>query len=167
MPTKIECMDMVWRSVPKYPQYRVDVFGSIIGPSGKLLQYQYKGSGHAYITVGPRHSRKNLYVHHAVLTAFRGKKPQRMEARHLNGNASDNRLTNLAWGTRYEQRDDDKRNQVIRRPKNLTLNTESVITIRQLYGSASSRFVGELFGVSHTTIQKIWREERWQILEPQ
>ncbi len=167
MPTKIEWFDEIWRKVPNYPQYKVNAFGAIIGPSGKLLQNQYKDSGHAYITVGSRSSRKNLHIHHAVLTAFRGEKPEGMEARHLNGNASDNRLSNLAWGTRHEQRDDDKRNQVIRRPKDLTLNTESVIAIRQLCGSASSRFVGELFGVSHTTILKIWRGERWLILEQQ
>ncbi len=167
MPTDIEWSDEIWRKIPNYPQYKVNASGVIIGPSGKLLQYQYKSSGHPYITVGPRSSRKNLHVHHAVLTAFRGDRPEHMEARHLNGNPSDNQLSNLAWGTRFEQREDDRRNQVIRRPKDLTLTSADVRAIRRLQCVSSSRSVGHLFRVSHTTILKIWRGERWLILEQQ
>lgn len=41
-------------------------------------------------------------VHRLVLEAFRGERPRGQEARHLNGNRADNRLSNLAWGTPKE-----------------------------------------------------------------
>lgn len=41
-------------------------------------------------------------VHKLVLTAFTGARPVGLEARHLNGIKSDNRHSNLKWGTRRQ-----------------------------------------------------------------
>jgi hypothetical protein len=43
-----------------------------------------------------------LYIHRLVLEAFAGPAPAGTECRHLNGDASDNRPVNLAWGTALE-----------------------------------------------------------------
>lgn len=45
---------------------------------------------------------KHTNVHVVVLMAFCGIPQQGQEARHLNGIRSDNRIENLAWGTRLE-----------------------------------------------------------------
>ncbi|MEE9384561.1 MAG: HNH endonuclease signature motif containing protein [Nannocystaceae bacterium] len=45
-------------------------------------------------------------VHTLVLTAFVHPRPPEMETRHLNGKKLDNRLENLAWGTRAENAQD-------------------------------------------------------------
>lgn len=45
-------------------------------------------------------------VHRLVLEAFIGPRPARAECRHRNGQPSDNRLANLAWGTRSENQRD-------------------------------------------------------------
>ena len=45
-------------------------------------------------------------VHRLVLTAFAGAPPEGHEARHLNDNPADNRLENLAWGTKSENEQD-------------------------------------------------------------
>lgn len=46
--------------------------------------------------------RKTHTVHTLVLKAFVGPPPPGMEARHLDGNRLNNRLDNLAWGTKSE-----------------------------------------------------------------
>jgi len=43
--------------------------------------------------------RANGRIHVLVLLAFVGPRPEGQQARHLNGNATDNRRVNLAWGT--------------------------------------------------------------------
>lgn len=54
-----------------------------------------------YIVVGLRRQKKTtiIQVHQLVLLAFRGKRPKGLVTRHLNGNRTDNKLSNLRWGT--------------------------------------------------------------------
>lgn len=47
-----------------------------------------------------RARRKNCFVHRLVLEAFHGPAPEGLEACHKNGNATDNRASNLRWDTR-------------------------------------------------------------------
>lgn len=45
---------------------------------------------------------RSFLVHRLVLGAFVGPCPAGMECRHLNGDSTDNRVENLAWGTHVE-----------------------------------------------------------------
>jgi hypothetical protein len=49
-------------------------------------------------------------VHRLVLEAFVGPCPDGMECRHLNNDPADNRLENLAWGTKAENGADQSEN---------------------------------------------------------
>lgn len=65
-----------------------------------LRQQVVKHNGH--LSVGMRNSNGkgiNPYVHRMVALAFIGPRPVGMEIRHLNGNAKDNRLSNIVYGT--------------------------------------------------------------------
>ncbi len=46
----------------------------------------------------------DIFVHHAVLLAWVGPRPEGYECDHLNGNGADNRLENLEWVTPEENR---------------------------------------------------------------
>lgn len=60
--------------------------------------------GHGYLTV-----KGAGLVHRLVLRAFVGACPPGQVCRHLNGDKKDNRLSNLAWGTLLENRQDRTR----------------------------------------------------------
>lgn len=54
--------------------------------------------------------RKSYMVHTLVANAFLPARPSPLhEMRHLNGNRTDNRADNLAWGTRQDNADDRER----------------------------------------------------------
>lgn len=142
--------------VPGWDGFSVDQTGRIMGRSGKVLKsMEYDG----YLHVMCSRKRKKLRVHRAVLLTFVGPPKQGQEVRHLDGDGKNNRLDNLAWGDRYQQREDDRRNGVSRAHPKLT--PELASEIRLLRGSASSRAIGARFGVSHTTILRVWRGEGW------
>lgn len=54
--------------------------------------------------------RVNRKVHHLVLEAFVGPRPEGMECLHWDDNPSNNRLENLRWGTHSENTMDSIRN---------------------------------------------------------
>ncbi len=66
---------------------------------GVLLKPQFRPDGHTQVAVGVGRMRK---VHSLVLEAFAGPRPDSMEALHGNGDAADNRIENLRWGTKSE-----------------------------------------------------------------
>lgn len=101
-----------WRPIPNCPGYEASDRGRIrsvtrrvstqqgektyrgkllrITPTGNYLRVAVKANSGRY------HTKR---VHSLVLAAFVGPRPIGMEARHLNGDPSDNRLSNLEWST--------------------------------------------------------------------
>jgi hypothetical protein len=56
-------------------------------------------NGYLQVRIGGRKRRK---IYHLVLEAFVGPRPDGTEAMHLDGDRSNNALTNLRWGTHSE-----------------------------------------------------------------
>lgn len=112
---------------------------------------------------------KNVFVHHLVLNAFTGSRPDGMECRHLNGKKADNRLSNLKWGTHRENYQDNirhgtarlKRGNAIkgssRDPQTLKLSLGQCADIRRLYEPrrVSIANLANRYGVAAATIQKV------------
>lgn len=70
---------------------------------GKILKPQLTNRfGHLKVTPSRDGVVKQVTVHRAVLAAFIGPCPEGQEVRHLDGNPANNRLDNLAYGTKGE-----------------------------------------------------------------
>lgn len=117
-------MPETWKSVPEYENYEISDLGRVRsldrvvrtkrghtqGHPGKELSPTVRTSGHLAVTLCRDGERNMRYVHRLVLEAFRGPCPPGHEACHWDDDPSNNRLENLRWGTREENRADMVRN---------------------------------------------------------
>lgn len=105
--------DEQWRDVPGFEGlYQVSDHGrvrSLVRSAGRIL----RGSpdNHGYIQHGLFSGDGNgpdlrCRAHHLVMAAFVGPQGKAVDIRHLDGNPSNNRLDNLAYGTRSENAKD-------------------------------------------------------------
>lgn len=152
-------MSAAARPVPGWPGYTVTASGGLYGPSGKPVRWQVQPSGHRVYTTGG----KRLRAAHAVLTAWGSPRPPDALGRHLDDDPSNNHLDNLAWGSYGDNMADSLRNG--RRPTGEAASptdlTDAAVA-RIARDGRSSRTVAAEYGVSHTTILKIRRGERWK-----
>jgi len=102
-------------------------------------------------------------VHRLVLLAFIGPCPDGMECRHLDGEKTNNRIGNLAWGTRAENQAD----RVLHGTGNTgsrhgmsKLDELSVRIIRRIDGMTQLE-IGMVFGVSIPTVSSIRAGLSW------
>jgi hypothetical protein len=115
------------KAIPGFPDYEVSTYGDVweidfFHGSKKLLKQKLTGRTrqkrlsraggkngvylHVYLKPRGLDPPKRRNVHSLVLETFVGPRPPGMEARHINGNHLDNRLTNLRWGTKKENEAD-------------------------------------------------------------
>lgn len=138
----------VWRSKPRQISTRANCQGychiGFTGTNGKRI---YKR------------------VHVLVLEAFRGFPPKGMVGRHLDGDKSNCRLGNLAWGTPQENTDDAKRHGAIARGVRLPtakLTDDKVReAIRLTELGHTNVEIGKRFHVHPSLICRVVNRKRW------
>jgi hypothetical protein len=118
----------VWLPVPRWEGlYEVSDYGRVRSlprdgwPGGMVKPYLNRKS-HPRLMVALVNGRRENggreeypTVHRIVLEAFVGPRPDGMEACHNNGNACDNRLTNLRWDTKLSNAADRRKHEAERR----------------------------------------------------
>ena len=96
------------RPVPGYEGYEADSEGTIwrlfstsYYPAGRMQTHIGRGGYfRVSVRIGKKHSA--IGVHRLVALAFHGVPEPGMHARHLDGNCTNNRAENIAWGTAKE-----------------------------------------------------------------
>lgn len=63
---------------------------------------QPQAKGHLKVLLSRDNKPHSRYIHQLVLESFVSPRPEGRVARHLDGNPSNNHLSNLAWGTHSE-----------------------------------------------------------------
>lgn len=102
----------VWRPIPGYERtYQVSDLGRVRSlkratTSGGIRKLRVNRHGYVDVNLSQGNSTRTFTVHCLVMLAFVGERPDGYEIRHLNGEPTDNRLVNLAYGTATENRID-------------------------------------------------------------
>lgn len=105
-------------------------------------------------------------VHRLVLEAFVGPCPKGLETLHGNGVRTDNRLSNLRWGTSSENEDDKRRHGTSSQGTGnamVKLTEEQVQEVRTRYanGGESQKTLAAAYGVAQGTISRLVTGARW------
>jgi|SRR5882672_4272226 len=110
-----------WLPIPGYENlYKVSTQGRVYSMArrarnamtlkGRFMAQQPTRFGHTRVNLRDATGRRMTWsVHRLVALAFLGSQPGGCEVRHLNGVPNDNRLENLAWGTKVENSQDTLR----------------------------------------------------------
>ena len=107
------------RPIPGHAPYEVDALGTVYGQQKRPLRPSpNRPNGYLAVPMTVDNRQIRRYIHHMVLLAFVGPRPDGMEIRHLNGNCQDNRLVNLRYGTHTENAEDQRRHGTQASPRN-------------------------------------------------
>lgn len=153
------------RSVDRYVKSPIAKIGTRL-VRGRLLRPVLCKNGYHYITLSrAAGDQPKSTVHRLVLEAFVGPSPPSHECCHYDGDKSNNKVTNLRWGTRKENMMDRIRlGEICRgeRSGHAKLNRKDIHEIRRkLKRGATVRALGKDFRVSYATISEIGRGETW------
>lgn len=170
-------MEEAWRDIPGYEgYYQASTLGRIRSldreitqkhgdtiymrlRKGKILKPSSdKKEGHMKLVLAINTMRKTYHVHTLVMLTFIGNRSEEELIRHLNGNPEDNRLSNLAYGSKYENVLD-----VFRIGKAWkVLNLNEVFEIKKLLKEGMRNVdIAWLYGVSKEAISDIKRKRRF------
>ena len=165
-----------WRPVVGYEGvYSVSSLGRVRAEERRQGNKRFKarilrpGISHGYqqVSLTLHGEARNERVHRLVLNAFRGPCPEGFETSHEDNVRTNNRLSNLEWKPRVWNRAEPYRNGRSRGPYNAHEATRVKFTIEQysailaMKGERTERDVANIYGVTHTTIGRIWRGLHW------
>jgi NUMOD4 motif/HNH endonuclease len=130
---------------------------------GRVLRPGPNDSGHLTVVLGRRHGSRQ--VHDLVLREFVGPPPDGHESLHGDGDPTNNRLSNLRWGTRSENLHDAVKHgakKVAEEHRGAKLKNSDIPVIRSLFGSISYAEIGRRYSVSEATIRQIKDGKSWK-----
>lgn len=167
-----------WRPVVGYEdRYEVSEFGKIRNirrPRKPLLkQWTKKPYGHKTVNIiGNNNVRRGRLVHVLVLEAFFGPKQDGQETRHLDGDSSNNHISNLKWGTHIENMADSIRHGTFFFAGNIgeenmhsKLMEKDVIEIKRMLNNGKrGKDIAVKYGVTAAAIHLIKKGKNWAYL---
>jgi hypothetical protein len=166
---------VIYRAIANFEGYRVGNDGSVWtrrsrngrGPLKKEWRRMKADSKYnRYERLGLYKNGKQISVsvHTLVLEAFVGPCPEGMEARHLDGNAFNNLLSNLTWGTKLDNAKDKIKHGTSGKGETngrAKLDTEAVLRIRRLAKIMTGKQLAAKFKVTPTMISFILSRKSW------
>lgn len=129
-----------------------------------LLSPWKNGEGYMLVQLSRHGIKKIIGVHQLVMMAFVGPYPERMEVNHIDTDKTNNRLTNLEYGTGSHNRlhafaTGLAKPTIERRVK---VKEADIRVIRRLKGQVRVVEIAKWYGLSRKTIYGILRRERWK-----
>lgn len=156
-----------WRPVLGYEGiYEISNEGALRSVAGRVKKSGFYGRPYRSAILSKDGKCRTVDIHTLVCEAFHGPRPPGQWARHLDGDRSNNRDANLAWGTPK----DNMRDQYIHGTRirgvsvsHAVLDDAKVREIRRLSAQGLSQTkIARIIGASQPTVSTVVRGTRWQ-----
>ncbi len=135
---------------------------------GRMLK-PFDNSGYRMVDLHDNGRRRSVLVHHLVLEAFVGPRPDGMEGCHNNGNPTDNHLENLRWDTALNNMKDKDRHGTMLRGSRLPFSKLTEADIPRIFKMRVKGMtlaeIAEKFGVDDSVIRRALRRKTWSHVE--
>ncbi len=153
--------------IPYAQGYTVNVLGQIFHRGKSIKTQPSKNDG--YVRVNLFVDKKYIYrlVHRIVLETFKGPCPKGMESRHLDGIRSNNKLSNLRWGTKQQNQMDKKVHGTLSvnvgsEHPNAKLTEADVAQIKKLLdGGWFQKDIATKYNITQVTVSNIKTGRLW------
>jgi len=169
-----------YRVIPGYPRYAINEHGTVLSAcfrglgakairswaNAKRLNSTANRLGYHQVWLYHDGRSRTSSVHTLVLTTFVGPCPSGMQCRHLDGNPSNNHVSNLAWGTASENEKDKTLHGTSctgERHGRSKLKSDDVLEIRRRSANGEMLLdIAKDFPVSPASLSLIVRRDRWK-----
>lgn len=141
--------------------------GKMIMRGGRVLRGCINFKGYLQVSLCRDGKTRTAFVHALVALTYRGPRPSGLLVRHLNGDATDNRASNLAYGTQLENVADMEVHGTIRRGENhalAKLTAENVRLMRDLAPTHRRQALADMFNVSINQVDNVVNNRQWKCL---
>lgn len=157
-------LDEHWKPVVGFPNYEVSNLGRVRNRNGYVLKLKFDRRCDYYLACLSAYPKVHeRAVHQLVMHAFVGPQAKGIEVRHLNGIATDNRVTNLAYGTKADNMQDAIRHGTFpvleQRPGSKLTRAQAI----EIYTSSEKTSVLERrYGIGKGVVRQIKTGETWR-----
>lgn len=153
-----------WRPIPGFPGYEASSLGKVRSRR-KVLKPSGNGKGYLKVSLYVDGQRSSQYVHRLVLLAHRGPPPKDdYHGCHDDRDRSNNRLTNLFWGS-FEVNMSDR--ILARGADNGSAKLSELHAVEVLFLSRSGKSMSDLsrqYGIGRRSIGRLVSGKTWKAL---
>ena len=132
----------------------------------RAVKQDHHHGGHLQVNLSRECIGRSIKVHRLVIEAFVGPPGDDMECRHLDGDPTNNRVSNLQWGTHAENMGDTVHHGTSgrgSRSPRTKLTEADIVAIRGMHkAGASRRTIAERFGIREDHVGNICAGNIWR-----
>lgn len=147
-------------------RFRTGKGGKPVAVNERILKPTLHRDGHLRVRLCDGQTKRSAFVHTLVLTAFVGPRPDGLQACHNSGDPSDNRRSNLRWGTpQSNQADRVAHGTSSRGEKNASAKLTPAQALSIRLDPRSHEDIAAEYAVARTTVGSIKSGKTWKHLE--
>lgn len=163
-----------WKEIEGFEDYHISNLGRVksfkMDIEGKILNLNMTKQGYYHVILYTNGVEKGMKVHRLVAKAFIPNPENKPQVNHIDGNKSNNLMSNLEWSTVSENQLHALGLGLATSTKGVNhgrskLTEEQVIDILNKGKYDTFLKIGKDYGVSRKTIEQILKREKWTHIE--